>query len=66
MSKARTKAMTVGTILALAYLATQPPILGWVNRVEPDWNHVPFVVLWLSGAYLLFLAGLLLWVWRRG
>lgn len=61
----RSRSLIALTILGLTYLATQPPVLGWINRVEPDWLGVPFLVWWLTGAYVTFLATLITWLLRR-
>ncbi len=65
MPSVRLRGLVIASILLAAYLATQPPILSWANRIEPAWLELPFLVWWLTGAYLVFCLTLVAWVWRK-
>ena len=46
-------------------LLAQPPVVLLVNRIEPRILGVPFLYVWLLGAYV-GMIGVLLVAWRRG
>ena len=58
-----------GRIAVIAFLLTlalaQPPVVFWVNRIDAPALGMPFLYVWLLGAYTLMIA-VLLWAWRRG